>query len=232
MRHVRKLSWQCLVAICFAGFAGPAASCEPAPGFELAERPRLQAPSSPLPRAPSVWVESIRRGFIDDDPESCANHAELILGIRAAEHSPTAVYLFEIAEGALPQGVLPDQHIEPIQLGRDVLGFRFSWLDLTAGQSVLAPIGAVVRVTRVSFAGEASEPALVRVIDAGGPPATTEKEWNSMLIWVGLAIALFAAFYLRSPHFKNRNAHDAKLEAIQKRLAAMAKERSANKSED
>ena len=179
--------------------------CAMPPGYERAQPPRLSAAQTQLRERPLILIDSLRRGFDDGNPRSCSNAGVLTLVISETDRAPTEVYSFEIAQGSLPEGLLPSGYVEPIDIGSGRQGFRFSWLDLRAGSQMLASIDGVIRITRVSFAGERSEPLLVPIIDAGGEAArSTSRLWNSTFVWIIVALALLVFIGMRMKLFRRR----------------------------
>jgi hypothetical protein len=210
--------------------------CAMPPGYERAQPPRLSAAQTQLRERPSVLIDSLRRGFDDGNPRSCSNAGVLTLVINESDTAPTEVYEFDVAEGSLPQGMLPSGYVEPIDISSGRQGFRFSWLDLREGSDTLASIDAVLSITRVSYAGERSEPLLVPIMDAGGVAArSTSPLWNSTIVWIGVALVLLVFIGMRMKLFSSSGRRQDDLEAIQARLRTLADEkrgqRGADKSE-
>ena len=155
----------------------------------------------------------------------------LTLAIGETDTAPTEVYTFELAEGSLPDGLLPSGYVEPIDIGSGRQGFRFAWLDLRAGAQTLAAIDGVMRITRVSFAGERSEPLLVPIIDAGGEAArSTSPLWNSTLVWVVVALALLGFIGMRMKLFRRPGKRSDELAEIQARLRELAADKAASRT--
>jgi hypothetical protein len=220
----------CLACVAAAANAQPFPGCDLPPGFERAERPRLSISSSEPGPGPQIRVESLRRGFDDGNQRSCSNIGVLTLVLDPQTMTETEVYSFEVAQGRLPQGLLPGGYVESVDLGSGQRGFRFYWPDLRAGDDELAPIGAVVRINRTFYDGTRSEPMVLDIFDAGGAPETTSNIWNSTVVWIVVAALLLAIVSLRMKAFRRSGRRQDELADIQSRLRQLAAENTASRA--
>jgi len=218
------------IALLFLGTAAANAQdipgCVLATGYERAEPPlrRSAVPDDPPP-GPRVRIESLRRGFDDGTARSCSNAGVLELVINPRDVGQTDIYSFEIADGSLPEGLLPERYVEAIELRPGEHGFRFYWLDLPPGAEQLQPLDAVIRIQRTNFAGQRSSPVVLEIADPGGTPASTARLWNSTWLWAGVAAVLLAVVWLRTSARRRKSGRRDELAEIQARLRELANEK-------
>ncbi len=215
----------CLVLAAGAVHGQVIPGCPVPAGYERAQPPRPSALREDPPPGPRIRVESLRRGFDDGRGRSCSNAGELMLVIDARDVSPTDVYSFELVSGNLPEGLLPQGYVEPVELSAGQHGFRFFWVDLAPGTQELEPLDAVIRINRTSFAGVRSEPMVLEIYDAGGAPEITSGRWNSPLVWVIVALVLLVFIGVRMKAFRRPSQRRDELAAIQARLRELADEK-------
>jgi len=221
MRAIPRFVSLYLIAVAAHGQDIP--GCILPAGYERAEPPlrRNELQRDPLP-GPRLRIESLRRGFDDGIERSCSNAGVLELVINSSDIGPTDIYSFEIAEGTLPDGLLPQRYVEPVELRPGQQGFRLYWLDLPPGADQLAPLDAVIRIRRTTYAGLSSAPMVLAITDAGGAPARTARAWNSTWLWTGVAAILLTLVWLRTR--RRRSGRSSELAEIQQRLRELAKE--------
>lgn len=205
--------------------------CDLPAGYERAERPRLSLASDDPRPGPGLRVESVRRGFDDGNERSCSNVGVLTLVLDPQSVTETEVYSFEVAEGRLPRGLLPNGYVESVDLGAGQRGFRFYWLDLAPGDAELAPIGAALRISRTFYDGSRSEPMIVDVFDAGGAPDSTARIWDSPLTWIAVAVLLLAVVAARMKVFRRAGGRSDELAQIQARLRQLAADKAASRTD-
>lgn len=215
--------------IAFLLIAAAAAEAQDIPGcvlpvgYERAEPPlrRSELQDEPLP-GPRIRIESLRRGFDDGNTQSCSNAGVLELVINSSDVGPTDIYSFEVANGTLPDGLLPERYVEPVELRPGEHGFRFYWLDLPPGADQLTPLDAVVRIRRTNFSGLSSAPMVLDIVDPGGTPASTGGIFDSTWLWVGVALLLLVVVWRRTSAGRRRSGRDSELAEIQARLRELA----------
>ncbi len=222
----------CLSVFAASGSAQSIPGCVMPIGYERAQPPRASAAQNELLDGPRILIDSLRRGFEDGKPRSCSNAGVITLVIDPNDVSPTDVYSFEVASGRLPDGLLPSGYVEPIDIGSGRQGFRFTWLDLAPGDATLASIDAVIRINRISFAGERSEPMLLPIIDVGGAPASTSRLWNSTFVWIAVALVLLVYVGMRMKLFRRPGRRSDELAAIQTRLRELAADKTASRTDE
>lgn len=200
-------------------------ACDAAPGWQAAQSPRLNTAQRELLPGPRIYLESVRRGFFGSNLSACADSGVITVMIDARDVSPTDVYSFELADGAIAQDALPGGFVRPIELDSGETGFQFRWLDLRAGARELEPIDAVVRIRRVSFAGDRSEAMLLAIDSPGGPaaaPTLALRNWMGTVVWIVAAVLLFAFIGRRMRAFRPGARRENQLAAIQARLHTLA----------
>ena len=222
---VRAHSVWSLVAVAGGVLPVTAFGCSFPPGYESAQPPRINAAQTELLPGPRIYLESISRGFSSGNFDTCSDSGSITLIIDPRDVSPTDLYAFEVADGAFPDAVLPEGYVEPVELASGETGFSFHWLDLPPGAQELQPIDAMVRINRISWAGELSTPMLLRIESPGGAPVRATQAWNSIVMWIGVAIVLLALVSFRSNAFKRSSGSKAELAAIQARLRELAEEK-------
>lgn len=220
-----------LILIACVCCSAPAAGCDFPPGFSSAQTPRSNSAQQELLAGPRIYVESIRRGFIDRNFASCAQAGVITLILDPRDISPTDVYSFEPVDGTLPGEVLPRGNVRPVELESGQTGFAFHWNDLLPGAQSLETIDALIRINRISFAGDRSAPLLLRLESAGGPPASPAlslQNWNAIAMWVAAALVLLVIVSLRMKAFRRPSRRRDDLAAIQARLRVLANEKRAD----
>jgi hypothetical protein len=215
----------CLALLSIAAHGQEIPGCILPAGYERAQPPRPSALRDAAPPGPRIRVQSLRRGFDDGRGRSCSNAGELQLVIDSRDVGPTDVYSFELVSGTLPERLLPQGYVEPVELSPGQHGFRFFWLDLVPGAPELETLDAVVRINRASFAGVRSEPMVLEIYDPGGTPASTSGRWNSPVVWVVIAIVALAVTALRMKAFRRPSRRRDELAEIQARLRELAEEK-------
>lgn len=197
---------------------GPAATlaCSLAPGFRFADphRDAGLAPRTRVPPAPTLYAE-LKRGFDGGGFGSCTEVGALTFIIDDGGAASSDAYLFATS-GRLPDGVIPNGLVVPVELDEGQIGFRFNWLDLAPGADILAPIDATIEVRRVTVFGRASEPAQLRVTHAGGkpPPQTYDDAIGVMSRLTQIAIALLVPLFVLG-YVRQRLAWKRKLREFQ-----------------
>jgi hypothetical protein len=160
-----------LVVLLFAvGFAGSAIACSPsrALGYEIALLPARWAEVTGEPLgAPDLRIESLQRGQ-SADYSACSDHASLTLAFNSEPNRAAVAYLLRVVRGQFP-GIVPDIYVLPAPVGDGLLGFHLRWSDFPRDQPPIGEIDATLEIRQISSDGRESEPALIRVRDAGSP---------------------------------------------------------------
>lgn len=158
--------------LAFAALAIPrfdAWACSFAPGFEVAQDSftNVSVIDERL-RPPEVQLGFLQRGFDDGQGGSCSDAGILRVELLDAKADSNDSFLFEITDGSLPESLIPDVALKPVEMSEGKHGFFFVWLDLPWGQSSVEPIEATLAVHRVSEYGAMSVPRYLRISHPGG----------------------------------------------------------------
>jgi hypothetical protein len=189
------------VLVVFDFTARPAVACKIVGNQPHTLDAQAQSSDSTPPGAPTVAVESIRRGKgpegsgCSQSASSCDDLGSIALLVSATDdQSPPEKtgYRIEIASGTLPSGLtLPGTDVRGMGDGR----LFFGWND--GNTDAQEPLSFSLMIRAVDLAGNVGQPATIQITDPGAGSGCTLAARGLTTSWPTTSAVLLGAFLLR-----------------------------------